>query len=305
MEKTQKKVKDPNYKKYQHIEHFGKKHTHGILSGTVVIFPKIDGTNGKVWMKDGVICAGSRNHQLDEKETNRNFYTYAVSSDEIKGYFEKYPDDILFGEWLVQHQEKYHPDAYNVYYVFDVVNMVDGCSVYQPYNVYSKKLDEFKIRYIPCLDNVENPEPEQLYSYIEKATFLKENNEPGEGIVFKNYGYKNKYGHQTWAKIIRSDFKKKKKERVANSLKPVNEQKFVDDYFTEHYCRKEMLKFLHEKGVEVWDNKFLKEFVPIAFQELISEEFADFLFTFKKPPTINFGTIRCFMYRKAMEFSPK
>ena len=149
------------------------------------------------------------------------------------------------------------------------------------------------------------PEPEELYDFLEKATFLKENDEAGEGIVIKNYGYKNKYGRQSWAKVIRSEFRKKKKERVMNSLKPVNEHKFVDDCFTEHYCRKEMLKFLYEKKVEYWDSKFMKEFVETVFHELISEEFSDFLFTFKKLPTINFGTIRCFIYRKVMEFTSK
>ena len=217
----------------------------------------------------------------------------------------KYPDDILYGEWLIQHQEKYHPDAYDMYYVFDIENMVDDYYVYQPYEVYSEKLDEFKINYIPRLVKLENPEPEELYDFLEKATFLKENDEAGEGIVIKNYGYKNKYGRQSWAKVIRSEFRKKKKERVMNSLKPVNEHKFVDDCFTEHYCRKEMLKFLYEKKVEYWDSKFMKEFVETVFHELISEEFSDFLFTFKKLPTINFGTIRCFIYRKVMEFTSK
>ena len=87
-QKKSQKVKDPNYKKYQHIEHFSKKHTHGILAGTVEVFTKIDGTNGKVWMKDGIICAGSRNHQLDDKETNREFSTMVFASKELKGYFE-------------------------------------------------------------------------------------------------------------------------------------------------------------------------------------------------------------------------
>lgn len=41
------------FKKYQHVERFGKKETQGIEKGTVYIFPKLDGTNGVVWF-DGI-----------------------------------------------------------------------------------------------------------------------------------------------------------------------------------------------------------------------------------------------------------
>ena len=205
------------YYKYQHVEHLGRSSTKGLLTGTVHVFHKVDGTNGKIWKdENGVICAGSRNQKLDKKNTNQGFSTWVFSSEEIKNYMDNYPDDILFGEWLVPHQEKYIKDVIRVFYVFEVITKrtvpgkTEQETVYQPYDDYINKLEEFGIKYIPRIATLVDPEHLSGQDLLEKATFLTEKGAVGEGIVIKNYDYHNKYGHQTWGKIITSEFKEKK-----------------------------------------------------------------------------------------------
>ena len=48
--------------------------TDGIELGKVYVFPKIDGTNGSVWIDDGIIKAGSRNRELTLDNDNAGFY---------------------------------------------------------------------------------------------------------------------------------------------------------------------------------------------------------------------------------------
>lgn len=90
------------FKKYQHVERFGKKETQGIEKGTVYIFPKLDGTNGVVWF-DGIdVKAGSRNRELGlGKEDNQGFYQHILSNKELYlPFFTVLPNATLYGEWL-------------------------------------------------------------------------------------------------------------------------------------------------------------------------------------------------------------
>ena len=71
----------------------------------------------------------------------------------------------------------------------------------------------------------------------------------GEGIVIKNYDYKNKYGRTTWAKIMAEEFfDTKSKLRMKNhDLKETNrEKKIANIYITEPIVRKEFAKILNE-----------------------------------------------------------
>lgn len=190
--------------KYQHIERFGTDEVENIGLGTCFVFPKIDGTNGSVWLdKNGQVCAGSRNRVLSLEADNAGFLDAIIKDPRIIGYLLRHPTHRLYGEWLVPHSLKtYRDDAWRKFYVFDVCNE----ETYIPYNEYVPLLDEFGIDYIPLLAEVHNGSREQFYSLLDKNQFLiKDGMGAGEGIVIKNYSYKNKYGRATWAKIVRSD----------------------------------------------------------------------------------------------------
>ena len=68
-----------------HIERYGTDEVAGIEIGTVFIFPKVDGTNGSVFLDDtGFMRACSRNRILKDDADNHNFYKSMQKQENIK-----------------------------------------------------------------------------------------------------------------------------------------------------------------------------------------------------------------------------
>ena len=89
------------FRKYQHVEKFGTTEVEGIELGEVVIFPKLDGTNGSVWLgDDGKIRAGSRKRELSIDDDNAGFYAYISQHKGIRSLLKEHPHWRLYGEWL-------------------------------------------------------------------------------------------------------------------------------------------------------------------------------------------------------------
>lgn len=133
------------FKKYQHIGRFGTDEVDGIQYGECLVFYKIDGSNGSVWLgEDGEIKAGSRTRELTLENDNAGFYEYILSNGRIKEYLLKHPNHRLFGEWLVKHSLKtYRDDSWGKFYIFDVcLDRDDGELEYLPYDFYQSWLVE-------------------------------------------------------------------------------------------------------------------------------------------------------------------
>lgn len=96
-----------SFKRYQHIERFGKVKNKYLTNGTCHIFPKIDGTNSSVWLENGVIHAGSHYRELTLDNDNADFFSSIKDDDRIKAFFKDYPNLRLYGEWLVPHTVTY------------------------------------------------------------------------------------------------------------------------------------------------------------------------------------------------------
>lgn len=275
------------FQKYQHIERLGTSETHGILDGMVWVFPKIDGSNSQLFVdEDGRLMAGSRNRELTLASDNAGFFNWACSKDIFFDFFKKYPNLRLYGEWLVPHTLKtYSESAWRNFYVFDVMRE-DGS--YLPYEQYSGLMEEFGIEYIPPICKVENPTLERIQAQLENNGYLIKNGEGiGEGIVIKNYSYQNKYGRQTWAKIVANEFKAKHQNREVTEIKERTqvEQAIVDKYITLALCEKEYAKIEVSEGE--WTSKLIPRLLNTIYFCLISEESWNFVKEFKNP-TIDF-----------------
>ena len=72
------------FEKYQHVERLGKSGVSNILDGICHIFPKIDGTNGQIWLEDGVVKAGSRRRELSLEHDNQGFCAWVLQQKNIK-----------------------------------------------------------------------------------------------------------------------------------------------------------------------------------------------------------------------------
>ncbi len=296
------------FRKYQHIERFGTDEVRDIEFGECFIFYKIDGTNGSVWCDLGDIYAGSRNRTLTLDNDNAGFYQYILQDENIKKYFEKHPTHRLFGEWLVPHSLRtYRQSAWRKFYIFDVCLDKDDESLeYIPYNIYKEFLDEFDLEYIPPIATIKNANYDSLLRLLDKTgQFLIEDGAGlGEGLVVKNYNFYNKYGRQTWAKMVRTEFKEKLHKVMGApniTSKTMVEEKIVFDYCTKAFIEKEFEKIKLEKG---WSSKFIPILLSKVFHELIAEESWNIVKKMKMP-TINYKTLNSMIIQKIKETLPE
>lgn len=287
--------------KYQHVERFGTTETQGIENGMCYVFPKIDGTNSQLWMDNGVLFAGSRNRQLSMDNDNAGFFAWAFEQHNIHAFFAKYPNLRLYGEWLVPHTLRtYQKTAWNNFYVFDVI---DGEN-YIPYEDYKVILDEFAIEYIPPICKVANPTYERLIDQLEKNGYLIEDGQgTGEGIVIKNYEYKNKFGRIVWAKIVKNEFKAKHQKTDVCELREAKlvEQEIVDKFVTLALIEKEKAKIENGNG---WTSKYIPQLLGVVFYCLVKEDCWNFVKEFKNP-TIDYKRLSFMTTQKVKELMPE
>lgn len=263
-----------NFLKYQHVEKIDTIETRGIENGMVYVFPKIDGTNGSIWIENGEIKAGSRNRELDIENDNAGFYQWVLNQKCFYDFFKVFPNARLYGEWLVPHTLKtYREDSWKKFYVFDVMR---DDETYINYEEYIKILSEFNIDYIPAICKIENPDISKLPELLQKNIFLiKDNSGIGEGIVIKNYDYKNRFGRITWGKIVANEFKdnhsKNQDFGIAELKQKSNiEEKIINKFLTESLIEKEYSKIILETGG--WSTKYIPKLLGIVWYCLIKEE---------------------------------
>lgn len=273
------------FKKYMHVERFGTSGVDGIELGDCYIFPKIDGTNGSVWLgEDGGLKAGSRNRQLSSSEDNAGFWA-AIHSDAYTNVLAFLQDNShlrLYGEWLVPHTLKtYRTDAWRKFYVFDVFS--EYSEKYLSYDHYSKLLDEYDIEYIHPLCIIKNPHVEKLIQLLDSNTYLLEDGKGfGEGIVIKNYDFKNRFGRTVWAKIVRNEFK----EKHSRNTQPISvnqvdeiETKIVDEFVTTSFVEKTHAKL----AIDGWSSKMIPQLLGRVFHDLVTEEIWQICRKYKMP----------------------
>lgn len=289
-----------NYRTYQHIEKLGNSEVEGILKGTCSIQPKIDGTNGVVWLgDDGLIHAGSRKRDLTLENDNAGFYAGVINNESINKYLKAHKNRYLYGEWLVPHTIKYYDsEAWRKFYVFDVFE--DGLG-YLPYDAYSKELDEYEITYIPEIARLNNPTIDELSDVLKSTKYIIPEDKMSEGIVIKNYDYLNNYGRKVWAKIVAAEFfgiKQEARDKRHNAKKNnPSENEIVTLMLSEALIRKEFakikLEFPSAKKQEI-----IGRLLNNIWHVFLNEEFTNY--AEKKKPKVDF-----IMLKKACDNSVK
>lgn len=296
------------FNEYQHIERFGTPEVEFIEQGKCYIFPKIDGTNASVWLgDDGEIHTGKRHAELTLEKDNAGFFAYIRNHKGIRELLEANPKLRLFGEWLVPHSlETYREECWRRFYVFDVAwTDRNGCNIYQRYEAYQWILDKYGIDYIPPLAIIDHPTKEQLISYLEKNIYLiKDGCGVGEGIVIKNYDFRNRNGNQIWAKIVRSEFKEIHARKMMNPDRPMQgkttiEHRIVNQYITSALCEKERAKLELECGKGM--KSIISSLLHNVFDCLLREDAHHFVAEFNYP-TVNFKLLRYLCDSKVKEY---
>lgn len=235
--------------KYQHIERLGHLEVADILDDRVTIYPKLDGTNASLWWEGMNLHAGSRNRHLTPEADNAGFLKWAREHKGLVEFLVLHEDTRLFGEWLVPHSLRtYREDAWRRFWVFDVKVGTELV----PAESFAEVFDALEIDYIAPLANILHPTEEQLQGLMTNTnTFLIEDGAGvGEGIVIKRYGaWRNKFGHQKWAKMVRNEFKDLNRKtfsvRETQGAKQV-EAEIVNEFVTDALVKKELAKIVHD-----------------------------------------------------------
>ena len=265
------------YKKYQHVEKLGSTEVEDIVFGECYIFPKIDGTNAHIWVEDNEFHYGSRRRELSLEKDNAGFMRDALTVPNLENAIwelnANWDGCHIYGEWLVPHTIKnYKDECWRRFYIFDVV-LRDGEELkYIHYNDYSEVLKKVGYTdYLAPLRIINNPKFEDIQRCAEQNNlFMKDEDSVGEGVVVKNYDYRNKYGRQTWAKLVTSDFKQKHYKEmgapVANGTAFI-EEKIVDEFLTEDIINKVHANIMSEG--DGWSSKYISRLLHTCFYDLV------------------------------------
>jgi hypothetical protein len=290
--------------KYQHLERYGTTEVDGIEVGTCHVFPKLDGTNGSVWMDDGVFCCGSRNRQLALDNDNAGFMNAMVNDSDVVPFMYSHPDLVLYGEWLVPHTLKtYQDDAWRKFYIFDVFDRKKERLL--SYDEYSAPLIAAGLNIIAPIAIIKNGSIETFTECLSKAHYLVKDGEgSGEGVVIKNYGYHNRFGRQTWAKIVANEFKAK--HHIAMGAPVIGcevvEEKIVDKYVNSTLVDKVFAKIVNQE--EGWSSKSIPRLLHTVYYDLVTEECWNFVKEFKNPK-VDFKTLSHYTTAKIKQLKPE
>lgn len=295
--------------KYMHLERYGTDAVLGVEEGTTYVFPKLDGTNGSIWVDDnGEVRAGSRNRVLSVGSDNAGFYNWLLSEDpeaeKHRDLLAGFPELVVYGEWLVPHTLKtYQDSAWRKFYIFDVWNK--ETNEWYHYDRYSGILDAYELNYLPPIAIVKNGTYEQYLKCLEKNVFLiKDGQGVGEGVVIKNYGWKNKWGNEVHAKLITNTFKEAHHREMGAPLigSDVLEERIVEEFVTPHLAQKVLAKIVVEGAP--FEKKDIPKLLGIVWHDLVTEELWEITKKYKNP-TINFGLLNRLTLGKVKELLPE
>jgi hypothetical protein len=272
--------------KYQHLERYGNTEVEGIEVGTCYVFPKLDGTNSSVWMDPTKLVpfsCGSRNRELSIDNDNAGFMNAMVDDVSVVTYIYANPEHVLYGEWLVPHTLKtYNDDAWRKFYVFDVYDRNKERLL--SYDEYSEGLVAAGINVIAPIAIIKNGSIDHFTECLSKSHYLVKDGEgAGEGVVIKNYDYKNKYGRQTWAKIVSNEFKAKHHIVMGAPVigGEIVEEKIAAKYVTQSLVDKVEAKIVNEMGG--WSSKYIPRLINTVWYDVVTEETWNFVKEFKNP----------------------
>lgn len=284
--------------RYKSLKRLGTTEVEDITIGEIYVFPKIDGTNSSIYLgEDGEVKAGSRNRELSLDKDNANFYSWVKDQKNIRDYLIKYPNHILYGEWLVPHSLKtYRDNAWNNFYIFDVLE-ISTYGKYLHYEEYKSLLEEFNLEYIPPICVIDNPSEEQLYYQLENNNYLvKDGQGNGEGIVIKNYNYLNRYGRIEFAKIVTSEFKAKHTRTMGppnKSGKNLVEKLIAEEFVTSALVLKTYSKI--ENKNSGFKPEYTKELLNTVYYDVVNEESWNYVKKYKNP-VIDFKKLMSYVY---------
>jgi hypothetical protein len=300
------------FRRYEHLERLNHPETRDIELGLVHVFPKLDGTNGSVWLDElGRIQCGSRNRVLTADADNQGFHAWVHSDDpRAVGLRSALPPGmVVYGEWLVPHTMKtYREEAWSRFWVFDVFSRELGR--YLTWEDYSAWLSAAGVDLVHPLCTINKPSPAQLLAQCETNTYLVQDGAGvGEGVVIKRYDWTGVKGRQVWAKVVRNEFREKNalafgvpEKDGAFQIERAIAEKFVTPTLVGKTRAKVVTDVANLNGIDLTQpnaqhdtecrhrGKVIPQLLGRVWHDLIVEEFWNVLRTWKNP-AVDFGLL--------------
>ncbi len=297
--------------KYIHLERYGTDEVDGITLGRCHVFPKLDGTNASVWLDDDggyddglTMFCGSRNRILTLADDNQGFANWAITHTPLRSLLYTLPrGSRVYGEWLVPHTIKaYREDAWRRFYVFDVLT---PAGEFMHYDEYMPLCKAHGVDFIPAMLVGNNPTYDVLHIEAQNNKFLmQENQGHGEGVVIKQYGWKNRFGRTVWAKLVTNTFKDAHVAEMGG--KTINttmvEEQIANEFVTQHMVDKIVAKIRVEHGS--FSAQRIPQLLGMAFHDLVTEELWQAIKQHKNPK-IDFKALNTFAIARVKTLLPE
>lgn len=303
------------YKSYLHVERLNSPACEGLLQNKeVAVTAKVDGTNASVYWDSERECvgAGSRKRALTPEKDNASFCAWVNSGQEeavnLRRFITDYPHMIVYGEWLGDSKfigsiKTYDSSALGHMYIFDVFNI--EIHEYLREVEWRALLDRYNLSpwFVKLFAILNHPSYEDIVAIAENNTFLLTHAEnKGEGVVCKAQGWKDKYGHTCYGKIVLDEFHEHKSKGKHRPRTIENVEKDIVEYFvTESELAKAKEKTTVHFGEEFKvEGKFMGFFLNAVFNDVLDE--MAFIVKKYQMPVIDFKVLRAETHNKARKY---
>lgn len=292
------------YKSFFHVERMDEKKMDvpAFLQGEVLGFSKLDGTNSVVWADRGEIHCGSRKREISLEHDNADFMLFMTtdkSTEKLRNFLLEHENFILYGEWLNGWCGRKQAGTIKQYqdpgfWVIAMFNIDSGCYVH--YDIYSKLLEGIYDKIDRPIARLTNPKYEDCAALLDDNHFNLPDDVKGEGVVFYNYGYRDRFGHPMIAKIVAEEYYAGKgnspKKKVA-IMREGLEQDIVEAFVTDADCAKCQQKVMVMFNMDEWviNGKVISAYLNLLFHDLVEEEMWAIIKSFRNP-IIDFGVLK-------------
>lgn len=172
------------------------------------------------------------------------------------------------------HKIKYKEEYYNNFYLFNIFD--EEKKEYLSDEIMRDEADKLKIKTVPLLYEGKYISFEHLQSFVGKSEMAVDY---GEGIVVKNFDYKDRYGNQLFVKLVCDEFREIQKQKAPKDPnRPITiEQEFVDTCLTKARVYKLLHKLVDENileesfGIEDMGT-ILKNLGSRVYEDILKEE---------------------------------
>ncbi|GGF88198.1 RNA ligase family protein [Paenibacillus abyssi] len=264
-----------NQRKYTDVIRMGHRDSAGVIvEGTyITVYEKLDGANAsfRVWVsEDGdnsLTLAFSRNTELSPENNLRGFYewTQRIDTGELE------PDYVYYGEWLVKHKVDYGQHA-GTFYLFDIYD--EGTQSYAPTDFVIAEAARLGIAVAPILYAGPFISYDHLTSLVGRSA-LAVKPDGGEGIVVKNVAFRDKYGKQTFVKLVSDSFREIQPQKAPRDPNvETAESTFVKTFMTQARVEKLAHKLVDERVIP---EDFGLEDMGVMLRELGNRVYDDIL----------------------------